>query len=112
VNKFLYCLEKLAEDGKGPGFFKGYALPAAKVIGSGLAGLGAGYAVGAGLGKGIEHVVGRVGGNPADAARKIAPVAGTALGVLYPMWKAREQQEILNAIQRARDQADGGIPGQ
>ena len=100
MTKFEYCLqhvklaaEKEPERGKFP--FK----QVAKIIGGGLAGYGLGHVLGHVAGEGA----GRVMGNKYEVARKVAPVAGSLLGVAYPMWKAKEQKEIADAIQSARN---------
>lgn len=91
---------------------KNQHIEAAKVIGSGLAGFGLGHLAGAGAGKLVEHFTGRKGGNPADMARKIVPIAGGLMGVVYPMWKAHEQKAVHDAVESAHNQSDGRVPGQ
>lgn len=84
----------------------------AKVLGSSLAGFGLGHVAGALAGRGIEAVTKHQGGDPAEVARKIAPLVGTAAGFIYPMWRAREQQEITNAVESARDENERRVSGQ
>jgi hypothetical protein len=113
TTKFDYCLAKVAEElqpqqqpKKNP------HLQALKIIGMGAAGLGLGHAVGAGAGKAIEYFTRRSGGNPADAARMIAPVVGGAAGIIYPIWQAQQSKAIQNAVESAHNQSDGRVPGQ
>lgn len=87
-------------------------LEGAKVLGSSLAGFGLGQLAGAGIGKGIEHFTQRSGGDPVRIAAKVAPIVGTAAGVIYPMWRAREQKEITDAVESARDENERRLPGQ
>jgi hypothetical protein len=128
MDKFSHCLDvlsKLAElapdpikpSPPDPQMPPGRALSLAKTLGVGTLGLGAGYLAGAGLGKGIEYVMGQQGENPASAARVIAPVAGAAAGIIYPLWKEREQQVLRQAVEKrhayesARNQNRGRLPG-
>jgi hypothetical protein len=85
-------------------------LEGAKVLGSSLAGFGLGQLAGAGIGKGIEYVTHRQGGDPVHVAAKVAPIVGTAAGFIYPLWRAREQQEITDAIEGARDENERRLP--
>jgi hypothetical protein len=84
----------------------------AKVLGSSLAGFGLGQVAGALAGRGIEHITKRQGGDPVELARKIGPIVGTAAGILYPIWRAREQRDISNAVESARDENERRVPGQ
>ena len=83
----------------------------AKVMGKSLAGLGLGYVAGAGAGKLMEKVTKGRGGNPEDLARKVAPLAGGAAGLIYPIWKAREKKEIQDAVESAHNQSDERVSG-
>jgi hypothetical protein len=76
----------------------------AKVLGTSMAGFGLGQLAGAGLGHFVGHGANKAGVDPLLIAQKVAPVAGAAAGVLYPMWKSREQKEITDAVEGARDQ--------
>ena len=112
TSKFACCLEvlsKMAEEEAPPQ--KNHWGRAAKVLGSGLLGMGGGMLAGVGAGKAIEHFVDRAGGNSANVAQKVLPIAGGALGLLYPMWKAREQQELRDAFQGTGSEANRRVPG-
>jgi hypothetical protein len=76
----------------------------AKVVGTSLAGFGLGQLAGAGIGRVLERGAQRRGIDPVSVAQKVAPIAGAAAGIVYPMWKATEQQEIKDAVEGARDQ--------
>lgn len=75
----------------------------AKIVGGGLAGYGSGMVAGQLAGKAIGKVVGPK--SAGDVARKIAPVAGSAIGVAYPMWKAREMKELSDAVENSRNRS-------
>src|SRR5262245_45740761 len=70
----------------------------AKVLGPSLAGFGLGQVAGALVGRGIEHVTKRQGGDPVEIARKVGPIVGTAAGLLYPIWRARDQRMLSDAV--------------
>jgi hypothetical protein len=71
------------------------ALRAAKVIGLGTLGMGAGTLAGYGAGKLLEKAVGP--GNIAPGALRIAgPVLGGGLGLAQALWMARAQKEIAD----------------
>lgn len=108
TTKFEFCITKLAEEEPQ----KSRWLQGAKIVGGGLLGMGLGHLAGVGTGKAIEHFVDRAGGNSANVAQKLLPIAGGALGVLYPMWKAREQQELKDAIQSSGSASGREVPGQ
>src|SRR5262245_5415468 len=90
----------------------------AKVLGTSLAGFGLGPAGGRGpvagalVGRGIEHVTKRQGGDPVEIARKVGPIVGTAAGLLYPIWRAREQRMLSDAVESARDHNERRLSGQ
>lgn len=85
-------------------------MEAAKVVGSGIAGLVAGQLAGVGVGKALEHFSGRTGGNAANIARKIGPIAGTAGGIIYPIWQSHQEKARKNAVESALNQPDGRLP--
>jgi hypothetical protein len=105
TTKFDFCMMHLktaAEDAsqkKGTFPYK----QVGKIVGSGLAGLGTGYAAGHITGRVLGRITGKE--HSAALAKKIAPIAGTVLGIAYPMWKAREQKELSNAVESARNKA-------
>lgn len=114
---FDYCLVELVKTAESvstapPVKKKNPHVEAAKVVGSGIAGLVAGQLVGVGAGKAIEYFTGRKGGNPADMARKIAPIAGAASGIIYPIWQSQQEKARKNAVESALNQSDGRPPGQ
>lgn len=86
-------------------------IAAAKVIGGGLLGFGAGQLAGVGVGKGIEYLTKRQGGNPADVARKLAPIIGTAGGIIYPIWQSHQRKAADDAFESAQRESDQRVPG-
>lgn len=76
----------------------------AKVVGTSLAGFGLGQLAGAGIGRLVERGARSRGIDPVSVAQTAAPIVGGAAGILYPMWRAREQKELTNAVESARDQ--------
>lgn len=112
--RFDYCLDylcKQAEEAKKKDDKPHPYREAAKVMGKSLAGLGLGYAAGAGAGKLLEHFVAKGGGNPADVAKKVAPLVGGAAGMVYPLWKSRERKATQDAVEREHNKSDGRVPG-
>jgi hypothetical protein len=113
TTKFDYCLVELskiaaeqpAEKKKNP------HLEAAKVIGGGILGFGAGQLAGVGIGKGLEYLTKRKGGNPADMARKVAPIAGAAAGILYPLWQSNQRKAADDAFESADNDPPQRVPG-
>jgi hypothetical protein len=118
--KFDYCLSHLSKEAEDPSVPPVEEQPkkkspyweGAKMLGSSLAGFGLGQIAGVGIGKGIEYVTKRQGGDSVDIARKIAPAVGAAAGIIYPMWRSREQKAISDAVQSARDENERRFPGQ
>lgn len=111
TTKFDYCLLHLSKEAEhAPGHVEESAprkspfWEGAKVVGSSLAGFGLGHLAGAGIGRGLEWMTNRQGGDPVRTAQTIAPLVGAAAGVIYPIWRAREQQELTNAVESARDE--------
>jgi hypothetical protein len=104
--------EPTAADPGAPLPKKSPLLAGAKVLGTSLAGFGLGQLAGVGIGKGIEAVTRRQGGDPVEIARKVAPIVGTAAGIIYPIWRGREQKGISDAVQGARDENERRLPGQ
>ena len=103
TTKFDRCLFHLKVAAENPDQKKG-TFPykqVGKIVGSGLLGLGTGYAAGHLTGRALGKITGKA--NSGAVARKIAPVAGTILGVAYPMWKSHEQEELRNAVESARN---------
>jgi hypothetical protein len=77
----------------------------AKVMGKSVGGLTLGTLAGAGLGRGLEHGA-RALGHPIPKSliyQYGMPAAGGALGTAYGLWKAREAQELNNALESTRD---------
>lgn len=87
-------------------------IEALKVIGSGVAGLGAGHLAGYSAGRLLEHVTGKKGGNAATVARTIAPIVGGAAGIIYPIWQGQQQKAVRDAVESAHNQSDRRVPGQ
>jgi hypothetical protein len=125
MTKFAHCLDYLCKEAEEPVVPPAPAAPpgelppkkspwweGAKVLGSSLAGFGLGQIGGALAGRGIEYVTKRQGGDPVEMAKKVGPIVGAAAGFLYPMWRAREQQEITNAVESARDHNERRVSGQ
>lgn len=122
TTKFVLCLDYLCKEAEDlpdpqtpavePPPKKNPFWEGTKVVGSGLLGLAAGMGAGALAGKGIEYVTKRQGGDPVEIARKVGPIVGTAAGFLYPMWRAREAQEVTNAVESARDHNERRLSGQ
>lgn len=116
TTKFDYCLlelEKVAEEVVQPAPKQKSRLgEAAKVMGSGLAGLAAGHIAGVGAGKAVEYFTGRAGGNSANLARKAVPIIGGAAGIIYPLWQAQQQKAIQDAVESAHNKSDGRVPRQ
>ena len=83
----------------------------AKTIGTSLAGFGLGQLAGAGIGALAERGAKARGVDPAAIAQTAAPLIGGAAVILYPMWRAREQKELTNAVEGARDQNERRLPG-
>lgn len=114
-DKFSICLDYLVKHAaeEDPGLWQGYFRPAAKVIGTGMLGMGTGFLAGAGMGKLLELASGQHAG---EVARRVGPIAGTAAGLIYPMWQARMSDQIRkerdNVGQGARNEPGTGIPGQ
>ena len=84
------------------------ALHAAKVIGAGALGLGAGMAVGRG---GYELLRKATGDRmPPTAWHALAPAIGGAAGLAYSAFKEHELQELRRALESARNKppAAGG----
>jgi len=110
---FDYCLEELCKTAESaPPKKKNPHIEAAKVVGSGIAGLLAGQVAGVGTAKVLEYLTGKSGGNPADLARKIGPAAGAAGGILYPLWQSHMEKARKDAVESAYNQSDERIPRQ
>lgn len=108
---FDHCLEELTKIAEEEPKKKNPHIAAAKVIGSGLLGFGAGQIAGVGLGKGLEYLTGRQGGNPADMARKIAPIVGGVSGIIYPIWQNHQRKAADHAFESAQQQSTERVPG-
>lgn len=113
TTKFQYCLLELCKtaEGEPQPKKKNRHIEALKVIGSGVAGVGAGHLAGYGAGKLVEHISGKKGVSSAGIARKALPIVGGAAGILYPMWQAQQQKAIRDAVESAHNPSDGRIPG-
>ena len=114
TTKFDYCLvelSKIAAEQKSEEKKKNPHLEAAKVIGSGILGFGAGQLAGVGIGKGLEYITGKRGGNAADLARKIAPLAGAASGIIYPIWQGHQRKAADDAFESADNRPSERVPG-
>lgn len=108
---FDYCLEELVKvAAQEPEKKKNPHIEAAKVVGSGILGFGAGQLAGVGIAKGLEYFTKKRGGNPADLARKIAPIAGAAGGIIYPIWQGHQRRAADNAFESAQRKTDGRVP--
>ena len=107
-----YCpevLEKVAAEPERP---KGRIAPAAKVIGVGALGFGAGTLLGAGAAalanKAHEKMYGAP--IPTNTFYRVAPVLGGAMGISYALFKAREQEELRRVYQDDQHRAASGLP--
>jgi len=116
TTKFDCCLAELCKvaepAAQPPEKKKNRHIEAIKVIGSGVAGLGAGQLAGYGAGKLLERVTGKKGGDAANMARKIAPIVGGAAGIIYPIWQGQQQKAVRDAVESADNQSDRRVPGQ
>ena len=115
---FAHCLDylcKLAEEppAAAPAPSPYRRLPG--IIAGSALGLTAGYGAGALIGQGLERLGGKAGVPAGNIARVVSPIAGTVGGVLYPLWKQREQELIRGAHDGGtgtREQSASGPPRQ
>lgn len=80
--------------------------PAAKVLGKGLLGFGLGTAIGAGIGKGLDYISQKASGKPLPIHPVWGPAAAAGgMGLMYALWKAKEQEALRRALEGNTDQS-------
>lgn len=84
-------------------------LRAAKAVGGGALSFGLGTAAGSGAALGIQKLLGK---NTLTSSRlmKAAPVLGGVMGLAYNQYKARETEELRNALKSHQEQQPRGAP--
>lgn len=91
-------LQKMAEEQARPSVGR-RLLQAAKVVGVGLAGYGAGLSAGYGAMKGINYLAGRANKPiPPELMAAIARKAGDIGGIGMMLWQSRQAEEIERAV--------------
>lgn len=75
---------------------------AAKAVGGGVLAFGAGTAAGYGAQRGLEHLTGK--SLTPSRLRAVAPILGGAMGLAYNQYKAREAEELRNALTSHKEQ--------
>lgn len=75
----------------------------AKLVGSGLLGMGVGTLAGFGAMElaNRHHPSGK--GLPASTLNKAVPIATAGAGLMYSLWKAREQEKLRRAVKPSPD---------
>lgn len=81
-------------------------LRAAKAVGGGALAFGAGTAVGSGAALGIRKLLGGKGGSVLTPSRLMTAgaITGGAMGLAYNQYKAREAEELRNALKSHQEQ--------
>jgi hypothetical protein len=81
---------------------------AAKAVGGGALAFGVGTAAGSGAALGIQKLL----GNKLTPSRlmKAGPVLGGAMGLAYNQYKARETEELRNALKSHQEQRSRSTP--
>ncbi len=74
----------------------------AKIVGSGLLGMGVGTLAGFGAMELADRAHGP-SGLPASVLNKAVPLAGAGAGVMYSLWKAREMEKLRHAVKPSSD---------
>jgi ABC-type nitrate/sulfonate/bicarbonate transport system permease component len=90
---------KIAEENKRPG------RDVVRSVGAGLLGFGVGTAAGLGTGYLADKAWQKATGKkiPSSAIAVAAPLLGTASGIAYAMYKAKEQEAIRRALENSSD---------
>lgn len=84
-------------------------LRAAKAVGGGALGFGIGTAAGSGAAIGITKLLGKHN-LTVPRLLKAGPILGGAMGLAYNQYKARETEELRNALKSHQEQRAGSTP--
>lgn len=101
---------KIAEESKKQ---KSPYFETAKVLGAGALGMGTGIAVGLGGAHLADHLSQRGFGKPIPKGAILigAPLLGTASGIAYSVYKAREQEAVQRALENSANNGERRVPG-
>ena len=86
-------------------------LHAAKAIGTGALGIGIGTAAGSGAALGLQKLLGKETFTR-SRLMKAGPVLGGVMGLAYNQYKARETEELRNALKSHQNQRARSTPAQ
>ena len=99
TTKFAACMTHLTKESEDKKEDTGRKyLQAAKHMGIGALGFGAGSAVGHGVGRLLERADSAPPVPGARIARWVGPAAGTGAGLAYSLWRTHENEKIRDAL--------------